>query len=267
MVQQIEGTDKLKRKENLEFLVELTQFRNLVTHIENQEYSSGQNLYFSLGNSPYIGIGSHYDVVENSPGANDNASAVAVTIDVLRKIKENPLRNLGVKGFFFDEEELGLIGSRAYVERYGINDLLGVYNMELVGNGNILALWSVDEKQDTLLLRTLESEARKKGIQTIRFPRIIANTADHMSFRKKGLEDSFTLTMITEEDLKMAPLYYQALNQGFSPDELWEITEKAPVFKHYHKPTDTSEHIDSKTLELVSDLLYNSIRTIDENYK
>jgi len=266
MLDIIRDLERCQDKKEKRLVIEMYLGCNKISN-SSQEYPTGINLYSEIGNPPYIGIGSHYDVVKDSPGANDNASAIAVTIDVLRKIKENPLKKIGARGFFFDEEESGLIGSRAYVEKYDKDELLGVYNMELVGNGYILALWSVDSKQDTLLLRTLESEARKKGVQTIRFPRIIANSADHMSFRKRGLEDCFTITMISEEDLKMAPLYYQALNQGFPPDELWEIMKKAPVFRHYHKSTDKSEHLDPKTLGLVSDLLYNSVRVIDENYK
>lgn len=262
IVKELEGKSKENRKKDLCLIL-----NDFGIKYETQKYSTGENIFVPSGKSKEVGVGSHFDVVEKSPGANDNCSAIAVTIDVLRKIKDNPLENIGTRGFFFDEEEIGLIGSRDYIEKYGINDLLGIYNMELVGSGNILALWSVDNKQDTLLLKTLESEARKKGIQTIRFPRIIANTADHVSFRKKGLVDSFTITMITEEDFKTAQLCYHALNKGSPFEELGNLMGKAPVFKHYHKSSDTSEHLNNQTLETVSGLLYNSIQEIDKKYE
>lgn len=262
IVKGLEGRSKENRKKDLCLILD-----NLGIKYGTQKYSTGENIFVPSGKSKEVGVGSHFDVVEKSPGANDNCSAIAVTIDVLRKIKDNPLKNIGVRGFFFDEEETGLIGSRAYVERYGIKNLTGIYNMELVGSGDLVALWSVDKEQDTLLLRTIEDEAKKKGTPIYRFPKIIANTADHMSFKKRGLEDSFTITTITEEDLKTAQLYYHALNKGFSLEELWDLIGKAPVFKHYHKSSDTSEHLNNQTLETVSDLLYNSIQEIDKKYK
>jgi len=63
-----------------------------------------------------VGIACHFDAVPNSPGANDDASAVAVCLDVLRKVKENPLKNIGVRGLFFDQEEAEMRRSKAYVE-------------------------------------------------------------------------------------------------------------------------------------------------------
>jgi len=254
--------NKKGRKEEIEFLLDI-----LNIPYETQPYSTGKNLFATLGKSPFIGIGSHYDTVSKTPGANDNGSAIAVTIDILRKVKQSPLENIGVRGFFFDEEENGLKGSRAYVREKGIGDLIGLYNLELVGSGNRVALWSVDEKQNTPLLKILESKAKEQKIDVYRIPRIVTHAADHLSFKKGGLEDSFTLTMITQEDLEMAPEYYAAL-QGRNPqEESWKVFTKAPVFRHYHQPTDKSEHLSQQTLQMVSDLLWDSIKEIDQAYK
>lgn len=230
---------------------------------ERHCYRGGENIIVSSGRDVEVGVGSHFDVVPGSPGANDNGSTIAVTLDVLRRVQEKPLKHIGVRGFFFDEEELGLKGSRVYIGKYGILGLLGLYNMELVGSGDRAALWSVDLDQDTELLTTLESQAKSCGVQAIRFPHIIANAADHMSFNRAGLRDAFTITTISASDLEIVPEYMAAIAGGADMGKLWDIMSRAPVFEHYHKPTDLSEHLDEQTLQMVSDLLYDSVCEID----
>lgn len=62
--------------------------------------------------SPLL-VGAHYDAVPGTPGADDNASGVAVLLELARYASEHPpLRPLWCVAF--DMEEYGLLGSRAY---------------------------------------------------------------------------------------------------------------------------------------------------------
>ncbi|MBU0466753.1 MAG: Zn-dependent exopeptidase M28 [Nanoarchaeota archaeon] len=242
------------------------------------KYETGENIIASVGKPPYIGVGSHFDVVPGSPGANDNASAMAVTIDVLRRFKDSPLENIGVRGFFFDEEENRLRGSRAYVRERGIDDLVGVYNMELVGSGENLAFWAENEVHDGTLLKTIEQCAKNQGVQTYRFPsisRFLMNSGDHESFIEAGFPEAFCITAVSNKDIELARKY--GLIGGTKPSLLGlaqlaltggaNILFSSDLFKHYHQPTDISEHLDCKTLQRVSDLLRDSILEIDRNFK
>ena len=57
-----------------------------VAYVE-QPYKTGRNLFVQpTGKKPLLGICSHYDVVLGSPGANDNASAVAVYLAILQQL-------------------------------------------------------------------------------------------------------------------------------------------------------------------------------------
>lgn len=262
IIKDLESEEKQQRKKSV-----LTWLDLLNIHYEIQKYSTGENIISTIGNRPYVGVGSHYDVVLNCPGANDNASAIAVTINILRKASQDSLENIGVRGFFFDEEETGLKGSRAYVQQNGIREIIGVYNMELVGSGDKVALWPVKYLKNTTLLKALEKTAKTQGIKTYRFPKIITNTADHASFNKAGLKDAFTLTTITNEDLAMAPKYLLAMLKKSSGEKMNKIISQAPVFKHYHQPTDISEHLSDDTLQMVSNLLWESIKEVDKTYK
>jgi hypothetical protein len=60
-------------------------------------------------------IGAHYDTVPRSPGADDNGSGVAALLELARVLNSMPVR-VPVILAAFDHEELGLLGSRAFVE-------------------------------------------------------------------------------------------------------------------------------------------------------
>ncbi|MEO0801666.1 MAG: M28 family peptidase [Cyanobacteria bacterium J06642_2] len=64
---------------------------------------------------PPILIGAHYDAVPGSPGADDNASGVAVLLELARSLSERPLQR-SVRLVAFDLEEYGLQGSTHYAE-------------------------------------------------------------------------------------------------------------------------------------------------------
>lgn len=65
-------------------------------------------------------IGAHYDTVADSRGAHDNASGVALLLEVARVLRAAQNRTRDIEFVFFDGEEMfrgvGLRGSRAYLE-------------------------------------------------------------------------------------------------------------------------------------------------------
>lgn len=78
-------------------------------------------------------IAAHYDTVLNSPGADDNATGVAVLLEIARLFNSDSTpRTLQLA--FFDREEAGLLGSRAFVNNQArLQNLRGVIVMDMVG--------------------------------------------------------------------------------------------------------------------------------------
>jgi Zn-dependent M28 family amino/carboxypeptidase len=79
-------------------------------------------------------LGAHYDTVPGSPGADDNASAIAVLLEVARNLQFAPLEGT-VRLIAFSLEEYNYIGSSHYVGglRKGKEEILGMISLEMVG--------------------------------------------------------------------------------------------------------------------------------------
>jgi hypothetical protein len=62
---------------------------------------------------PFVLLGAHYDSVPGTPGADDNASAMAVCLECARLVARHGIGAVMI--VFFNREEDGLIGSREFV--------------------------------------------------------------------------------------------------------------------------------------------------------
>ncbi len=83
---------------------------------------------------PPLIIAAHYDTVEGSPGADDNASGLAVILEVARNLRAVPTTR-SVRFIAFCLEEENLLGSLAYVSslRATNEEICGAIVLECVG--------------------------------------------------------------------------------------------------------------------------------------
>lgn len=104
---------------------------------ELQTFEGGVNIFAQRqGTDAKAGsilVGAHYDTVPTSPGADDNATGVAVVLEIARLLGSRPTpRTLQLA--LFDREELGLLGSRAFVaDEKHLENLQGAIVMDMVG--------------------------------------------------------------------------------------------------------------------------------------
>lgn len=97
---------------------QLQQWGTVTNHEFQRLGKTHQNLILNLPsvsnqNRPLILIGAHYDAVVGCPGADDNATGIAVLLELARAIALSPLK-YPVQCVAFDLEEYGLVGSREY---------------------------------------------------------------------------------------------------------------------------------------------------------
>ncbi len=158
----------------------------------------GTNLYTivpaTVSSDEYIILGAHYDTDRDCPGANDNASAVALIASVAKRINTLKIRTKNLLIVFFDQEEEELVGSKAFVrflksKPFNINTVLTVDQMG----------WDMDgDRNVELELPTPQLEAlfKKMAIPlgiTVYSTKVDAT--DHYSFREAG----YVAAGLTEE--------------------------------------------------------------------
>ncbi|MHC4091004.1 MAG: M28 family metallopeptidase, partial [Planctomycetota bacterium] len=80
-------------------------------------------------NQEYV-VGAHYDSVDN-PGADDDASGVALILEVARVVSQYD-SEYTIRFVAFDREEQGLYGSNAYVDDHIGDDILGMIQADMV---------------------------------------------------------------------------------------------------------------------------------------
>jgi hypothetical protein len=96
-------------------------------------YSGNNVVATKLGtvdpNRIYI-VGGHYDSA-GTPGADDNASGVALTLEAARVLSAYP-SDYTIRFIAFDLEELGLYGSTAYVAAHPSDNIQGMISADMV---------------------------------------------------------------------------------------------------------------------------------------
>lgn len=161
-----------------------------------QSYSTGANvtarIAATMTTTKRIIIGAHFDTVSGSPGANDNASGVAAVLAVAHYLQDTTCRNANVDIVFFDEEEVGLVGARAYAATLSAADVVAVHTIDQVG-------WDADnDHRFEIELPTTSLEAEYKAAAPIVGVPVTVTTTqgtDHQAFREAG----FPAVGVTEE--------------------------------------------------------------------
>jgi hypothetical protein len=127
-------------------LQQLNPERKLYAVIANGKlhHLKSYNIYASLNESykKEIILGAHWDSY-NGPGADDNASGVAVVLELARYFNQHKNNfPFNIRFVLFGAEELGLLGSKAWCEKH-IKDTASViyyFNIDCVGDtGAVIA--------------------------------------------------------------------------------------------------------------------------------
>jgi aminopeptidase YwaD len=171
---------------------------NLIENFENKNvigYISG-----SVADS-FVVFSAHYDHLGKMgksaifPGANDNASGVAMLLDLAKYYKKNPSK-YSILFIAFAGEEAGLIGSKYFTENSPIDleKIKFLINMDLMGSGKE----GVTIVNGTIFKnefdKFIEINKQKNYLPEIKKRGEAANS-DHYWFSKKGVPAFFIYTL------------------------------------------------------------------------
>jgi len=204
-------------------------------------------------------IGAHYDTVRGSPGANDNASGVALLLATARRLKDQRLGRTVRIVFFVNEEDpfsFGIqMGSRIHAERSRARgdsivamiavDSIGYYTSEagsqnyppfilgLPSVGNFVAFVSNRDNQRLLdrVVELFQTESRFPSIGIATDMKAAARS-DHAPFWWRG---------------------YPALLMSDTSEE------RDP---NYHQPTDTADKLNYEEMARMADGFIRTLRVL-----
>lgn len=197
-------------------------------------------------------IGAHFDTVAGSPGADDNASACAVLLEVACGVASRPV-NRPIRFVAFNLEEEDRLGSRAYAAdlRAAGQSLHGAIVMECVGYtgqaegsqrrpagvpvpvptvGNFLAV--IGNESSRGLLETVLSATRRHVPDLIAIPLLVPECGERLPDTRRSDHASFW-------------------DQGWPALMLTDTANfRNP---HYHGPSDTIDTLDFHFMAKVVD--------------
>lgn len=166
------------------------QFSKLGYSTSLHHYATGINFIAEKkahDDAPWILVTAHLDSVNNS-GADDNGSGIVTGLGALASM---PPVKVNLRFVGFDEEENGLVGSRAYAQSLSIAEkesILGVVNLEMTG-------WDKDQDGKIHVIHCDDAGSKKIAEPLERHPSDFAleiedactNRSDHASFWNIGV--------------------------------------------------------------------------------
>jgi hypothetical protein len=162
-------------------------FKNISLVKKDTIVVEGQNIIVRLGKgTKRIVVGAHFDATENSPGANDNGSGVAVLLALLQHVR-NLEWNYAFDFCFFDHKESKLMGSMYYVSQFIIpSKHLAMINLDIEGTGEEVYVGPVG-RNNKLLMRYIREAAQKNGFPLVENADYLSS--DYESFDQYRLEN------------------------------------------------------------------------------
>ncbi len=211
---------------------------------------------------PILVVGAHYDTVSSSPGADDNASAVAGLMEIARILAPAPPRGLRLIAFCLEEPPVfrtRKMGSYRYAAHLKAirQPVIGMICLEMIGyfsdransqkfpfplmkkmfptTGNFIALvGNVKSRDFTLQIKEGFSRGTELQAVTLNAPAIVIgiDLSDHWSFNKHGIP----ALMVTDTAFYRNP--------------------------NYHRPTDIPRTLDYDRCAMVVDGIVNAIKEV-----
>jgi Zn-dependent M28 family amino/carboxypeptidase len=199
------------------------------------------NVIAQLGDGPtMVMVGAHLDSVLEGPGINDNGSGVASVLEIARGVAEAGMpAGKAVRIGLWGGEELGLVGSRSYVEDL-TDELVAYLNLDMTGspNGANLVYNEVAVAEGSAQITQAFVEWFTDRGQHVE-PADLGGGSDHGSFNEAGIPTGGLFAGATETGGAATP---SASGAGGEPADAC-----------YHLACDDIDNVDAERAALFAD--------------
>ena len=205
----------------------------------------GSNVVVTIGEgTKEILLTAHYDAVKlrdgtMSQGVIDNAGSVVALIEAAKILRDKPLSHR-VRVIFFDQEELGLIGARKWIEAHGVADVAAVVNSDVAAYGDTMMYGQNNGAQSAFVTRATQELCAERAMPCVGFPEY--PPSDDRAFSAAGVP----VVSLGFQDQVGAHQMWLAFNggkenglaEGFVPQ----------VFRVIHSKDDAIEAVEGATI-------------------
>jgi len=196
-------------------------------------------------------VGAHLDRVNVGRGAVDNAGSCVALIELVASLKAKPLPRTNVQIAFFDREENGLLGSRAFFGNGRRPDY--ALNLDVFAYGD--TIFTTASHPDGVLMTSLRKAGEARGLSVRDVPRNRYPSSDHQTMMNAGIE-TLGLALVDAADVEgILQLGVGGLKPGQGPRVLTII----------HTPNDTLDNVRIDQLTRGIALVEQLVRTIDSS--
>lgn len=196
-------------------------------------------------------LGSHYDTVSTSPGADDNASGVAAVLEIARVLSQTIIKPT-IRFCFFAMEEDGRDGSRYHVQQIQNRDedLDGAIILEMIG----YATEEPDTQRTPARIPWLFSPPT-----TGNFVAVVGNLrSGRLGNRFESALATYVPTLPYFSANRVGGFFRDALRSDHKP--YWDSGYRAIMLTdtanfrnpHYHRPSDTADTLNYGFLQHIT---------------
>ena len=207
----------------------------------------GRNVVVTLGDGPReILLTAHYDAVKlrdgtMSQGVVDNAASVVGVIEAA-KILRGKVLNHRIRIILFDQEELGLIGARKWIEAHGLTNVAAVVNSDVAGYGDTMMYGQNNGAQSAFVTRAVQELCAERALQCVGYP--VYPPSDDRAFSAAGAP----VVSLGFQDQIGAHQMWLAFNGGQTNGLAEGFVPR--VFQLIHSAEDTMDKVDPATVAL-----------------
>lgn len=220
----------------------------------------GSNVIVTIGDGPKeILLTAHYDAVKlrdgtMSQGVIDNAGSVVALIEAAKVLRDAPLTHR-IRIIFFDQEELGLIGAKKWIEAHGIANVAAVVNSDIAAYGDTLMYGQNNGAQSAFVTRAVQELCAERAMQCVGFPEY--PPSDDRAFSAAGAP---VVSLGFQDEIGAHQMWLafnggetNGLAEGFTPQ----------VFRVIHSKDDAIEAVEGHTIDLAGRTYAALIQKLD----
>lgn len=199
--------------------------------------------------APLLLLGAHFDQVDVGEGATDNASGCATVLALAERFHRVPLQRQRVAAAFWDLEEEGLLGAKAYLRQHRPPPALYV-NFDVFGWGDTVWMMAPDSAHP--LAAASAQTAHAAGLKLALATRSQYPPTDHVPFLD-AKQSAVSYSLIGGEEIPGIIATHSGKASGRPPK----------VFEVIHSSRDTLAEIDAAAAVRGVDAIEQAIRRWD----